>query len=211
MPILGFGTSSILDPESFYTAVKVGYRHFDTATKYANEQFIGEALTRAIDEKLVTRKDLFLTTKLWHTDYADPEAALRLSLKKLQTDYVDLYLIHWPLSGHADHKVPMHKLWAQMENLVEQGLTKSIGVSNFNIQILADMLTYAKIKPVCNQIQLYPQCAQEELVKWLQANDIHPVAYSPVGRLNSKHTSTVESANHPYVIQLAEKKGWTPV
>lgn len=112
MPVLGFGTSSIVDPESFYTAIKVGYRHFDTATKYKNEEFIGEALERSIQEGLVTRSELFITTKLWHDDYSDPEAALRLSLKKLKVDSVDLYLIHWPMNGHTAPKVPMHVLWA---------------------------------------------------------------------------------------------------
>jgi len=80
MPSLGFGTSGIKSTEPFYTALKVGYRHFDTATRYENEQYIGEALTRGIEEGIVAREDLFLTTKLWHTDYHDPEAALRLSL-----------------------------------------------------------------------------------------------------------------------------------
>ena len=83
MPSLGFGTACIQTTEPFYTALKVGYRHFDTATRYENEQYIGEALTRGIQESLVKREDLFITTKLWHTDYSDPEAALRLSLKKL--------------------------------------------------------------------------------------------------------------------------------
>lgn len=133
MPSMGFGTSGIKSIEPFYTALKVGFRHFDTATRYDNEQFIGEAITRGIEEGLVKRDELFITTKLWHTDYSDPEAALRLSLQKLQTPCVDLYLVHWPMNGVVENKVPMHVLWAQMESLVEKGLTKSIGVSNFNL------------------------------------------------------------------------------
>ena len=82
---------------------------------------------------MVKREDLFITTKLWDTDYSDPEAALRLSLQKLQVDYVDLYLVHWPMNGVIENKVSMHVLWAKMEKLVELGLTRSIGVSNFNI------------------------------------------------------------------------------
>ena len=93
---------------------------------------------------------MFIATKLWHTDYADPEAALRLSLQKLQTEYVDLYMIHWPMNGLGPIKVPLHVLWRQMENLVKKGLTRSIGLSNFNIQLIADMLTYAEIKPSVN-------------------------------------------------------------
>ena len=159
MPALGFGTYLIKDADTFYRALKNGYTHFDTATFYANEEFIGEALQRGFQEGLCRREDLWITTKLWHTDYEDPEAALRLSLKKLGTDYVDLYLIHWPYNGVGPVKMPMHVLWKKMEDLVRKGLVKSIGVSNFNIQLLADMLTYAEIKPACNQIQLYPECA----------------------------------------------------
>jgi diketogulonate reductase-like aldo/keto reductase len=118
---------------------------------------------------VATRDELFVGTKLWQDDYADPEAALRLSLKKLRLDYVDLYMIHWPHNGVGPVKVPMHKLWPMMESLVAKGLTKSIGVSNFNIQLLADMLTYCKIRPAVNQIQLYPECAQTELCSWLQS------------------------------------------
>ena len=104
------------------------------------------------DRIIKNREELFITTKLWHTDYADAEGALRLSLKKLQTNYVDLYLIHWPHNGVGPVKVPMHVLWAQMESFVEKGLVKSIGVSNFNIQLIADMLTYCKIRPAVNQV-----------------------------------------------------------
>lgn len=80
MPSMGFGTSGIKSADVFYSAIKVGYRHFDTATKYANEEFIGEAITRAVQESIIKRDEVFITTKLWDTDYADPEKALRLSL-----------------------------------------------------------------------------------------------------------------------------------
>ena len=95
---------------------------------------------------------MFITTKLQDKDYADPEKALCESLAKLQTDYVDMYLIHWPNNFFSTPKVPMHVLWAKMESLVDKGLTRGIGVSNFNLQLLSDMLTYCKIKPACNQI-----------------------------------------------------------
>lgn len=133
MPALGFGTFLIKDSETFYLALKNGYTHFDTATCYSNEEFIGEAITKGIAEGLVKRENLFIATKLWHTDYSDPEAALKQSLQKLQMEYVDLYMIHWPYNGVGPIKVPMHILWSKMEDLVKKGLVRSIGVSNFNI------------------------------------------------------------------------------
>jgi diketogulonate reductase-like aldo/keto reductase len=111
MPALGFGTFLMKDADAFYRALKNGYTHFDTATIYGNEQFIGEAIERGIQEGLCKRENLFIATKLWHSDYADPEAALRLSLDKLKTDYVDLYMIHWPYTGLGPVRVPMHVLW----------------------------------------------------------------------------------------------------
>ena len=118
---------------------------------------MGQAVANAITKGAVTREELFITSKIWHTDFEDPEAALRTSLTKLNLPYIDMYLIHWPLNYlGCDYKVPMHKLWPQMEALVEKGLTKAIGVSNFNLQLLCDMLTYCKIKPACNQIEIHP-------------------------------------------------------
>lgn len=93
---------------------------------------------------------MFVTTKMWHTEYENPEQALRQSLQKLRLEYVDLYLVHWPANGFSTPKVPMHVLWPKMEQLVQLGLTRAIGVSNFNTQLLADMLTYCQIKPAVN-------------------------------------------------------------
>ena len=151
---MGFGTYGIKSVEPIETAiVEVGYRHLDTASLYANETEVGQAAANAIAKGAVKREDLFITSKLWHTDYKDPEGALKQSLAKLNMPYVDMYLIHWPFNYlGGEYKVPMHQLWPQMEALVEKGLAKAIGVSNFNLQLLADMLTYCKIKPACNQI-----------------------------------------------------------
>mmetsp|Transcript_38551 Transcript_38551/g.50530 ORF Transcript_38551/g.50530 Transcript_38551/m.50530 type:complete len:88 (-) Transcript_38551:525-788(-) len=87
---------------------------------------------------------------MWHTEYEDPEAALRASLTRLGLDYVDMYLIHWPNNGFSSPKVPMHILWPRVEALQQKGLTKAVGVSNFNVQLLADLLTYCVVKPACN-------------------------------------------------------------
>lgn len=182
MPTMGFGTAKIYEAGPFYTAiVDAGYRHIDTAKIYRNEEAVGEDLARVFKEHgdKIKREDLFITTKIWHDEYADPEAAIRESLRKLQLDYVDLYLIHWPV-GFFHGKVPMHVLWAKLEKLVELGLTKAIGVSNFNVQLLADCLSYAKIKPQVNQVELNPLCVQEDLVAFMKSVNVVPVAFSPV-------------------------------
>ena len=142
--------------------LKYGYRHIDTATLYGNEDDIGEALQECMAAG-VKREDLFITTKLWHTDKNDIEGALKTSLAKLKLDYVDLYLVHWmrPLIDFdgGEWKIispPNHVVWTGMEALVEKGLTKSIGVSNCTIPLLYDILAGCKIKPVVNQIECHP-------------------------------------------------------
>jgi diketogulonate reductase-like aldo/keto reductase len=137
---LGLGTYKLEEAshkESICKAITdIGYRHLDTAKLYANEEIVGAGVNEAINSTVVKREDLFVTTKLWQTEFHDPEAALKTSLKKLNLEYVDLYLIHWPIALFAEdpkNRVPMHKLWGNLEKLVDQGLTKSIGVSNFNI------------------------------------------------------------------------------
>jgi len=133
MPIMGFGCYLIDDANSFVTALKNGYRHFDIASFYDNEELLGEGLAKGMQECGLKREDLFIVTKMWHTEYDDPEAAVRRSLKKLQMDYIDIYLIHWPYNGIGPIKKPMHVLWREMEALVKKGLTRGIGLSNFNI------------------------------------------------------------------------------
>jgi len=188
MPKVGLGTFRIKDKDSIVKAIlEVGYRHIDTAWVYENEEVVGEAIKEAIEKSdgKIRREDLFVVTKIWHKMYEDPEAALREQLKKLQLEYVDCYLIHWPGGFFAEKKKPLHVLWGQLESLVDKGLTKSLGLSNFNLQLIADLLCYARHKPVCNQIELHPFVVQEELVKFLFDQHIFPVAYCPLGRPTS--------------------------
>ena len=133
MPRLGFGTSGIKDAEIIEKAIKIGYRHLDTASFYQNEEIVGQGVKSCVEGGVVSREEMFVTTKIWHTEYEDPEQALRNSLAKLQLEYVDLYLIHWPNNGFTTPKVPLHVLWPKLETLVDSGLTKAIGVSNFNV------------------------------------------------------------------------------
>jgi diketogulonate reductase-like aldo/keto reductase len=119
---------------------------------------VGEALTEAF-AKGIKREDMFITTKLWHSGYSDVEGALKESLAKMKLDYVDMYLIHFPMGVFCEPKMPLHILWPKMEAVVENGMTRGIGVSNMNTQIIWDLLTYAKIAPACNQVELNPQHA----------------------------------------------------
>ena len=117
LPKLGFGTGKIHDASIIESAIRVGYRHLDTATIYGNEAVVGQAITNSIAAGLVRREELFITTKIWHSEYADPEAAIRGSLERLGLEYVDMYLVHWPNNGFSEPKIPMHVLWARMEAL----------------------------------------------------------------------------------------------
>jgi len=184
---IGYGTFKADDLQDIIQeAINVGYRHFDTATVYQNEDLIGEAITKSIKEGKVKREDLFITTKVW-AEKDNVAKSLNQSLKDLQLDYVDLFLIHWPI-GDWDKETqtfkqpPLHVTWKQMEDLVRAGKCKSIGVSNFNVQLLVDLLSYAEIKPVCNQIEVHPYLIQEDLIAFCKKNGIEITAYCPLGR-----------------------------
>ena len=152
IPQIGFGTYKLTNNKQAIVEaiVEAGYRHIDTASKYENEETIGEAIQESLKITGLKREHLFVTTKIWFEEFDDPEVALRASMSRLRLDYVDLYLIHWPVGFFAAKKVPLHVLWPQLEALVDKGLARSIGVSNFNMQLLCDLLCYSRIKPVCN-------------------------------------------------------------
>ena len=132
------------------SVTEVGYRHIDTAQFYENEESAGETF-KQIFEAGVQREELFITTKLWINKMHDPVNSLKNSLEKMQLEYVDMYMIHFPKNEVDENgnfvKNPMHKVWAGMEECVELGLTKHIGISNFNVQLICDMLSYCNIKP----------------------------------------------------------------
>ena len=151
MPLVGLGTFQLFSKEALMNSIEnLGYRHIDTAWLYQNEGLIGEALHEIFQKGAIKREDIFLVTKIWPSQFDNPEAAIRDSLTKLKLDFVDLYLIHWPASYFSASKKPLHLLWQQLEALVDKGLVKSLGVSNFNVQLLQDLLCYARHRPVCN-------------------------------------------------------------
>ncbi|SAL98187.1 hypothetical protein [Absidia glauca] len=206
MPFIGFGCWKVDPkdaPETIYNAIKVGYRLIDSASNYKNEESIGKGINMAIKEGIVKREELFITTKLWSTYHKKEHVrkACEKQLEQLGLDYVDMFLVHFPLPlkyvpieekyppgwyqpGEETitfDRAPMHECWAEMEKLKEAGLVKDIGVSNFNAQLLMDMLTYAKIKPALLQIELHPYLQQSHLCEWVQAQGIAITAYSSFG------------------------------
>jgi len=183
MPMIGMGTYAIpqLD-QVIYESIKKGLRLIDTAWFYGNEKEVGLGVNKAIDDKIVERKDVFVMTKVWYTKKHDPESSLVEQLKVLNLSYVDLYLDHFPFSINMvdgkEIKTPRHVFWKNMEGLVKKGLTKSIGVCNYNVQALQDILSYCEIKPVVNQVEFHPYLYQKGLLDWCSINGIYLIAYN---------------------------------
>lgn len=199
MPSLGLGTWKS-NPGEVYDAIleaiKVGYRHIDCAMIYANEDEIGKALNVAIGSGLVKRKDLWITSKLWCNSHGKENVipALQSTLNDLQLDYLDLYLVHWPVAIKPNvvfpekgedmvglNEFPISDTWSGMENAVAIGLTKHIGVSNFSIKKLKNISAIAKIKPEVNQIELHPLLQQAGMIDYCNSENINLTAYSPLG------------------------------
>ncbi|KAF4119905.1 glycerol 2-dehydrogenase (NADP+) [Geosmithia morbida] len=224
IPAFGLGTWQG-EPGKVRTAVshalKNGYRLIDCAYCYGNEEEVGQGLVDAFTSG-VKREDVFVMTKVWATYNSRVELGLDKSLKALGLDYVDLFLVHWPLllnpEGNDDRfpKLPdgsrdiVHgwdhrEAWKQMEALVATGKVRGIGVCNYSQKYLEELLPVAKVVPAINQIENHPALPQTEIVDTCKANGIHIVAYSPLGSTGSP-LQTAEP-----VVKVAEKKGATPV
>lgn len=205
MPALSMGTASYPPAglesmkAAILEAIKVGYRHFDTAFAYGSEKPVGEAVAEALRLGLIqSRDELFITTKLW-CSFAEPTQivpACKMSLRNLQLDYVDLYLIHWPirLTEMVSKKPVVREIvrpldvkgaWAAMEECKKLGLTKAIGVSNFAIKTIEEILSSATIPPAVNQVELNPLWRPEKLKEFCKEKGIHITAYSPLGANNT--------------------------
>ena len=216
MPILGLGTWKSEPGEvgkAVQEAIRIGYRHIDCAAIYGNEAEIGKALEEIMQAGLVKRDELWITSKLWNNAHARAEVpiALKKTLADLRLDYLDLYLIHWPVAIRADvvfpkkaddffslAEMPLHETWSGMEDCVESGLIKHIGVSNCSIKKIEE-LSSAKIRPEVNQIELHPYLQQEEMLSYCNVNNIYLTAYSPLGSLD--RPDVMKGANEPSLIE----------
>ncbi len=198
IPQLGLGVYLVEEGKTIVdtvkTAIQLGYRSIDTAAFYANEEGVGQA----IKESAIAREELFITTKLWNDDHGYDATlnAFETSLKKLDLEYIDLYLIHWP------GKDKYIESWKAFERLYEEGLVKAIGVSNFHEHHLERLMANANEKPTVNQVELHPRLAQEELRQYCKEKDIKVEAWSPLAR--------GQLLNEPTIKYIANKHGKSP-
>jgi len=231
LPAIGLGTWKS-DPGDVYHAVleaiKAGYRHIDCATIYGNETEVGNALQQAFSDGLVKREEIWITSKLWNSDHRRERVmpGLKKTLSDLKLDYLDLYLMHWPValkegvtfpeSGNdflSLDEVPLEETWRGLEETVNQGLVRHIGVSNFSSKKIGDLLKIAQIKPEMNQVEAHPYLQQNELLEYCQQQNIHFTAYSPLG--SADRPARVKKDNEPKLSddptnhKIAEKYGCT--
>ncbi len=200
MPALGLGTWMAQPGEvasAIKEAIKIGYRHIDCASIYGNEAEIGEAFEEVFAEGTVTRDDLWITSKLWSNRHRkeDVVPSIQASIEALRCEYLDLYLVHWPVAIRPDagsptqptdlvalDEMPLEETWRGMEQALELGLARHIGVSNYSAKKLAQHLPMAH-KPEMNQVELHPYLAQPSLLEFATKNQIHLTAYSPLGSI----------------------------
>jgi alcohol dehydrogenase (NADP+) len=232
MPILGLGTWKSKPGEVYDAvreAIRIGYRHIDCAAVYGNETEIGQAFEDAFKAGEVKRENLWVTSKLWNTAHRrhQVQPALEKTLSDLRLDYLDLYLMHWPVALKENapfpyraedmidiDEIPLQETWEAMEDCHQKGLTRHIGVSNFNIKNLKKILQNARQQPEMNQVELQPLLPQDDLLEFCGSENIHLTAYSPLG---SRDRSTALKANeepdlfeNKTIVNIAERHGCTP-
>lgn len=192
MPMLGFGTFMLggeVCENAVCNAIKTGYRMIDTAEAYGNEAAVGNGIAKSG----IDRKELFIVTKVNYKSYENAGAAVEQSLKNLQTDYIDLLLLHWPFANY-------YAAWRELEKLYNKGKIKAIGVSNFEPAQLVDLIAYNKIVPAVNQIETNLYCQRAFEREWLDKKNVAQMSYAPLGQGNRN-----EMFDEPAVIALAEK------
>lgn len=232
MPVVGLGTWKSAKGEVYgavYDAIKMGYRHIDCAPIYENEAEVGLAIKDAISDGIVRREDLWITSKLWNSSHGreNVQAGLQKTLTDLQLDYLDLYLIHWPVTLKPGigfpripddfippDLIPIQDTWKGMEEILEMGLVKHIGVSNFNMQKIESLLKNCSYPPEVNQIEFHPLLQQKKLVEFCKWNNIFITAYSPLGSRDQKKMlkpgQEPDLFDQPVILGISEEHKKTP-
>lgn len=205
IPAVAFGTYKAADGKSadvIRTAIEAGYRYFDTASFYGTETYLAEA----VRESGISRDEIFIASKLWKTEmgYDNVKKAFERTLENLETDYLDLYLIHWPLPepGYKEWKQLDKETWRAMEELYQEGKIRAIGLSNFLPHHIENILEDCTVRPAVDQIEYHPGYSQEAVVQYCKERDILVQAWSPIGRQRV--------LTEPLVQELAEKYGVSP-
>ncbi len=236
IPALGIGTfgSDKYGPEevsqAVYGAVKGGYRLIDGAAVYQNEDRIGEMLQKLYVEGVVTRKELFITSKVWNDSHRQVEASCRKSLADLKTDYIDLYFVHWPFPNYhapgcdGDSRNPDSKpfsveefmdTWRQCEELVDKGLVRYIGMSNMTIPKLEAVLPLCRIQPAALELECHPSFQQQELFDYAVSHHMQPIGYCPLGSPSrperDRTPEDVADTQLPEIVEIARAHGVHPV
>nr|CAX77276.1 aldo-keto reductase family 1, member B4 (aldose reductase) [Schistosoma japonicum] len=228
IPVIGLGTWNSPPGEvgaAVKKALEIGYRHLDCAYFYRNEAEIGEALENALKSLRLKREDIFITSKLWNTFFRPEHVrkACEETLKDLRLNYLDLYLVHWPVplkyGGDLFPKdsngqlcldnVPHEDTWKEMEKLVDEGLVKSIGLSNFNKRQIQNILEHCRIKPANLQIEIHANFPNIKLVEYAQSVGLTVTAYAPLGAPMSSPES-VDLLTEPWVLEIAHRHKKTP-
>ncbi|MEM6302740.1 MAG: aldo/keto reductase [Pseudomonadota bacterium] len=242
IPPIGFGLWKLPKErcaELVYQAIAAGYRHLDSACDYGNEREVGKGIARALEEGVCTRDELWVTSKLWNSFHAPEhvEQALQRSLEDLGLDYLDLYLIHFPIAqafvpfetryppewffdpqrpeqGVKLAKVPLQDTWRAMESAQAAGLTHRIGVCNYNSALLQDLLNYADIAPAMLQVELHPYLTQEKLLAFCAKHELPVTGFSPLGSLSYLELSMADEGEsilkREEVTAAAQRHGKTP-
>jgi alcohol dehydrogenase (NADP+) len=220
MHAIGLGTWKAKGDEvkkAVKDALYAGYRHIDTAAVYGNEKEIGEAMQEVFAEGNILREDVFITSKLWNDSHQEAYviSAIQKSLKDLKLDYLDLYLIHWPVAFKPNvgfpekphdyfslDEVPIIETWRQLEKAKEDGHTRHIGVSNFSVKKLKDLVEKATVKPEMNQVELHPLLQQNKLLDYCKSENILVTGYSPLG--SGDRSAQMKATDEPNLLEMTE-------